>query len=215
MLERVNGTGTQGVDTGGVLSMLGLCQSDDTGSATPKYTICPCLQRVTHVKEKCSYCGVMTPLSVPVTSPSDSKEWKDLKPGDSDFQTTRRSALEVVQIIHEAKTFVSRHGHHALPDSMTDRCNHLVDDLTLVVHMVSINDAISLGNALLTLGMSGVYQSRIIRSILCTRISINPNVPGDDLALWELWTKGLSSNSYIRVLAALNCAPCLPRSDRM
>ena len=70
--------------------------------------------------------------------------------------------------------------------------------------MVSFNEAISLGNALLTLGMSDVYQSRIIQSILCTRSSINPDVPGDDLALWELWTKGLSSNFYIRVLAPLN-----------
>jgi len=147
----------------------------------------------------------MTPLSVPATSPSGSKEWKDLKPGDSNFQVTRRSALEVVQVIHETKGHVSRHGHHTLPDSMTsDRCNQLVDDLILVGHMVSINDMISLGNALLTLGMSDVYQSRIIRSILCTRSSINPDVPGDDLALWELWTKGLSSNSYIRVLVPLN-----------
>jgi len=187
MLERVNGSGTQGVDTGGVLSMLGLCQPDDTGSATPKYTICPCLQRVTHAEEKCSYCGVMTPLSVPATSPSGSKEWKDLKPGDSNFQATRRSALEVVQIIHEAEAYVSRHGHRAVPDSMTpDRCNHLVNDLILVVHMVSFNEAISLGNALLTLGMSDVYQSRIIQSILCTRTSINPDVPGDEVALWEL-----------------------------
>jgi len=57
----------------------------------------------------------MTPLSVPTASPSDS----DLKPGDSNFQATRRSALEVVQIIHEAEAYVSRHGHCAVPDSMT------------------------------------------------------------------------------------------------
>jgi len=116
MLERVNGTGTQAADTGGALSMLGLCQSDDTGPATPKYTICPCLHRVTHAEEKCSYCGVMTPLSVPTASPSGSQEWKDQKPGDSNFQATRRSALEVVQIIHEAEAYVSRHGHRAVPD---------------------------------------------------------------------------------------------------
>jgi len=57
--------------------------------------------------------------------------------------------------------------------------------------MVSINESISLGNALLTLEMSEVYQSRIIQSILCTRNSIDPDVPGGDLVLWELWTKGL------------------------
>jgi len=99
--------------------MLGLCQADDTGPATPKYTIYPCLHRVTHTEEECSYCGVMTILSVPVTVPSDSKEWKDLTPGDSNFQATRRSALEVVQIIHESETYVSRHGHLTLQDSMT------------------------------------------------------------------------------------------------
>jgi len=70
--------------------------------------------------------------------------------------------------------------------------------------MVSINESISLVNALLTLGMSQVHQSRIIQSILCTRTLIDPEVPGGDLGLWELWTKGLSSNSYIRVLAPLN-----------
>jgi len=147
----------------------------------------------------------MTPLSVPAESPSDSKERKDLKPGDSNFQVTRRTSLEVVQIIHESETYVSRHGQRTLPDSMTpDCCNHLVDNLILVAHMVSINDSISLDNALLTLGMSDVYQSRIIQSILCTRTSINPEVPDGNLALWELWTKGLSSNSYIRVLVPLN-----------
>ena len=51
MLERVNGTGTHSTDTGGALTMLGLCQFDDTGPATPKYTICPCLYRVTHAKK--------------------------------------------------------------------------------------------------------------------------------------------------------------------
>jgi len=63
--------------------------------------------------------------------------------------------------------------------------------LPLVTHMVSINESISLGNALLTLEMSEVYQSRIIQSILCTRNSIDPDVPGGDLVLWDLWTKGL------------------------
>ena len=85
MLERVNGTGELSAHIGGTLTMLGLCQSDVTGPATPKYTICPCLHRVTHAEEKCSHCGVMTPLSTPAGSSSDSKERKDLKPGESNF----------------------------------------------------------------------------------------------------------------------------------
>ena len=115
-----------------------------------------------------------------------------------------------MQSIHEAEAYVSLHGQRALPDSMTpERCNQLVDNLILVPHMVSINESISLGNALLTLGMSDVYQSRIILSILFTRNSIDPDVPNGDLALWELWTKGLKSQSYIRVLVPLISLSCI------
>ena len=63
-----------------------------------------------------------------------------------------------MQIIHEAEAYVSLHGQRTLPDSMTpDGCNQLVDNLILVTHMVSINESISLGNALLTLGMSETF----------------------------------------------------------
>jgi len=94
-----------------------------------------------------------------------------------------------VQIIYDAKAYVLHYGHdqRTLQDSIpTDRCNQLVDTLTLVAHMVSINDSISSGNSLLTLGMSVVYQSRILQSILRTRNSVDPDVPDSDLALWEL-----------------------------
>jgi len=67
MLERVNGTGTHSTDTSGTLTLLVLRQSDITDPATPKYTICPCSDRVTHAEKKCSQCGVMTPLSPPST----------------------------------------------------------------------------------------------------------------------------------------------------
>ena len=75
MLERVNKTRKSYAHVGGALRMLGLCQSDTTDPATPKYTICPCLHRVTHAEEQCSHCDVIGPLSPPAASPSDSKEW--------------------------------------------------------------------------------------------------------------------------------------------
>jgi len=68
MMERVNGTRKLYARIGGALTMLGLCQSDTTDPATPKYTICPCLQGVTHAEEKCSHCGVIAPLSPPAAS---------------------------------------------------------------------------------------------------------------------------------------------------
>ena len=101
--------------------MLGLCQSDTTDPATPKYTVCPCPHCATHAEEQCPHCGVIGPLSPPAASPSGSKEWQDLKPGDFYFTSTSRTPLEFVQIIYESKAYVSNHGHgqRALPDSMS------------------------------------------------------------------------------------------------
>jgi len=91
---------------------------------------------------------------------------------------------------------------------VTNRCNQLVDGLILIAHMVSINESISLGNALLTLGMSAVYQSRILQSILCTRNSVDPDVPTGDLEMWEFWSKGVKVTFHTRELADLTSLFC-------